>query len=107
MAGASFKWLAYNGRMATTTAISDADVLEHVVSTVNGGIPPEAARALLEMQFDKDATKTIRRLLQKHNRGAISAEERITLERFVRVGKLVDLIHAKARQALMEASRSR
>ena len=89
--------------MARTSTLTDADILEHVVSPVKGGLPPDAARAILELQFDKDATRQIRQLLQKNNRGAISAEERITLERFLRVGKFIDLLHAKARLSFKEA----
>ncbi len=89
--------------MARSTTISDADILEHVVSPVKGGMDPDAARAILELKFDRGATKLIRQLLQKNNRGSISAEERVTLEKFLRVGKFIDLLHAKARLSLKEA----
>jgi hypothetical protein len=89
--------------MATSTMISDAEVLEHVVCPVKGGLAPEAARAILELKFDRAASKRIRQLLQKNNRGHISAEERITLEKFLRVGKFIELLHAKARLSLKEA----
>lgn len=89
--------------MAQSTAISEADILEHVVSPVKGGLPPEAAHAILGLKFDKDATQRIRQLLQKNNRGTITSDERITLERFLRVGKFIDLLHAKARLSLKEA----
>jgi hypothetical protein len=86
--------------------LSDADILEHVVSPVKGGMDPDAARAILDLKFDKDATKRIRQLLQMNNRGAISAEERITLEKFLRFGKFIDLLQAKARLSLKEAGLS-
>jgi hypothetical protein len=92
--------------MSPSTTLSDAEILEHVVSPVQGGLPPDAARAILELKFDKDAARRIRQLLQKNNRGAISAEERITLERFLRMGKFIDLLHAKARLSLKEAGLS-
>ena len=90
--------------MANLTTFSDAAVLEHVVSPVTDGLAPDAARAILELKFDNGATKLIRRLLQKNNRGNISAVERVTLDKFLRVGKLIDLLHAKARLSLKEAS---
>ena len=92
--------------MAISTALSDADILEHVVSPVKGGMDPHAARAILDLKFDKDATKRIRQLLQKNNRGTIAADERITLEKFLRVGKFIDLLQAKARLSLKEAGLS-
>lgn len=93
--------------MADSLPISDGEILEHVVSPVTGGLDPDAARAILDLKFDDGATKRIRQLLQKNNRGTISAEERITLEKFLRVGKFIDLLHAKARLSLKEAGLSR
>jgi hypothetical protein len=93
--------------MARSTTVSDADILEHVVSPAKGGLDPSAARAFLELKFDEDATKRIRQLLDKNNRGTISTEDQITLERFLRVGKFIDLLHAKARLSLKEAGLSR
>jgi len=92
--------------MANSTTITDAEILEHVVSPVKGGLDPDVARVILELRFDRDATKRIRQLLQKNNRGTISAEERITLEKFLRVGKFIDLLQAKARLTLKEAGLS-
>ncbi len=92
--------------MVSSTTISEADILEHVVSPVKGGLAPEAARAILELKFDRGATQRIRRLLQKNNSGTISSEERITLEKFLRVGKFIDLLHAKARLSLKEACKT-
>ena len=85
------------------STLSDAEILEHLVSPVKGGMNPHAARAILELKFDRGAVKRIRQLLQKNIRGTISAEERITLEKFLRVGKFIDLLHAKARLSLKEA----
>ena len=83
--------------------ISESDILEHVISPIKGGMEPDAARAILKLRFDKDANKRIRQLMQKNSRGTITAEERITLERFLRVGKFIDLLHAKALLSLKEA----
>lgn len=93
--------------MVRTTTISVADILEHVVCPENGRLLPDAARAILELKFDGAATKRIRQLLHKNNRGTISAQERITLEKFLRVGKLIDLLQAKARLSLTESGLNR
>jgi len=92
--------------MNTSTTYSDKDILKHIISPVNGGMTPDAARAVLDFRFDATATKLIRQLLQKNNRGTISAEERLTLERFLRVGSVIDLLHAKARLSLKEAGQA-
>lgn len=86
--------------MAKTATISDAEILEEVVSPENGRFTPEAARALLEIKFRPAAVKRIQLLLRKNNRGAISSEERMTLEKYLRIGKFIDLLHAKARYSL-------
>lgn len=92
--------------MPRSTTISEADILEHVISPVRGGLDPHAARAILKLKFDADATKRIRQLLQKNNRGTISTEEQTILEKFLRVGKFIDLLHAKARLSLKETKHS-
>jgi hypothetical protein len=58
------------------------------------------ARELLKFRFDRQSTAAILRLLQKNNRGTITVQERVDLEKFMRVGQLFDLLHAKARVVL-------
>jgi hypothetical protein len=60
----------------------------------------DAAKSLLQLAFSKNATRRIRQLLQKNNKGTISAAERITLDRYLRVGQFLDLLQAKARLSL-------
>jgi hypothetical protein len=91
--------------MATVTQPSEAEILDKVIGA-DETMNPHAAKAILDFRFDQPTTKRIRHLLQKNNQGSITAEERLTLERFLRVGKLIDLLHAKARLAL-ENSRSK
>ena len=95
----------YNHSMARSSTLSDADILgaRNIAGEGRFARRRAALCAILELQFDKDATKHIRQLLQKNNRGTISAEERITLEKFLRVGKFIDLLQANARLSLKEA----
>jgi hypothetical protein len=37
------------------------------------------------------------------NHGTISASERLTLDKYLRVGQFLDLVHAKARLSLHDA----
>jgi hypothetical protein len=92
--------------MATITNITEADILEMVVSPNVADLAPEAARSLLKLKFDASTTKCIRHLLQKNNRGTISADERITLQKYLRVGQFLDLVHAKARLSLQDSDTS-
>jgi hypothetical protein len=72
--------------MTTATVITEAEILERVVSPDVPNLTSEAARSLLDIKFDEAATKEIRQLLQKNNRRTISINEHVTLQSFLRVG---------------------
>ena len=61
---------------------------------------------MLRIRFDRGATKHVNQLLRKNQRGVISAEERIVLEKYIRMGKFIDVLQAKARKALKKAGQS-
>lgn len=82
--------------MATSTTITEAEILEKVVAPGEGEMDPDAARAILDLKFDSATTRLVSRLLQRNNRGTITAQDRITLEKYLRVRKFIDLLHAKA-----------
>jgi hypothetical protein len=88
--------------MATNSTITEAEILEEVVAPQEARLSPEAAQAFLALKFGRATSHRIRQLLSKNNRGTITAEERIDLEKYLRVGQLLDLLHAKARLALQK-----
>jgi hypothetical protein len=90
----------YNPLMATAPTLSEADILQQVITGRNGGFAPETARELLKLSFDRSTLSRIRRLLNKNNRGTIQTDERATLDKYLRVGQLIDLLHAQARLSL-------
>ena len=92
--------------MASSPTITEGDILEDIVSSTQAGLTPHVARIFLELKFNKNATKRLPQLLQKTNRGTITAKERLTLERYLRVGQFLDLLQAKAKLSLQEASDS-
>lgn len=83
--------------------VSEADILDEVLSRALADLHPDAARSLLGFKFGPKTIKQIQKLLQKNNRGTISAEERIALEKYLRVGQFLDLLHAKAKVVMREA----
>jgi hypothetical protein len=93
--------------MANATLITEADILEQVVNPAVADLKPEAARTLLKLRFNSAATKRIRQMLEKNNRGTISEAERLTLEKYLRVGQFLDLLHAKAKLSLKNNGESR
>jgi len=86
--------------MAERAILTDADILTEIIMPDFPDLNPEAARAILALKFPPPAATRIRRLLRKNNQGTISAEERVALEKYLRVGQLLDLLHAKAKQSL-------
>jgi hypothetical protein len=92
--------------MATTSLDMDFGVLQNVVFPFDEDLDVAAARALLRIRFDREATKQINQLLRKNQRGVITAEERIVLEKYTRMGKFIDVLQAKARKALKKAGHS-
>jgi hypothetical protein len=86
----------------TATLDSESDILEQVIEPDAAGMSPEAARALLQFQFNAAAIARINELAEKNRQGAIAPHERAVLERYLRVGNFLNLIHAKARCALAE-----
>ena len=89
--------------MSALSPSSEAEILDRVIRPADAGLAPEAARALLLLGFDAGANKTIVRLLAANASGKISAEERLLLERYLRVGQFIDLVQAKARLSLAAA----
>jgi hypothetical protein len=86
--------------MRQTRAITEAEILKEVVGPGGLDLPPEAARSVLELRFSRRATARIRTLIRANNRGNVSAAERVELEKYLRVGQLLDLLHATARVSL-------
>jgi hypothetical protein len=92
--------------MASTTPTTESGVFDGLVFPFDQDLDPQAARSLLRIRFDRQAIKQINQLLRKNQRGTISAEERMVLEKYLRMGKFIDVLQAKARKALKKAGLS-
>lgn len=86
--------------MSKRMPVTEAAILAKLVGPGVGNLPLAAAQAFLAMKFDGGARQTIRRLLRQNNRGTITAEDRLLLEKYLRVGQFLDLAQAKARLSL-------
>jgi len=93
--------------MANTTDITEGDILERIISSAEGTLTPSVARSLLGLRFPAQDTARIRRLLRKNNAGTIAAGERMILEKYLRIGQFLDLLHARARLSLAKRSQAR
>jgi hypothetical protein len=85
---------------------TEAAILEKLMRPRRARLNAEVARSLLDFKFDRQTIRHIRQLLRKNNRGTISAAERLVLEKHLRVGQFLDLLHAKARVSLQDNDRS-
>jgi hypothetical protein len=82
---------------------SDAAILSRVVRPDRDDLPAEAARSLLKLGFDDDDRARMHELAVRGQDGALSDTEDLELEGYCRVGRLLDLMHAKARRSLKKA----
>jgi hypothetical protein len=80
--------------------ITEADILAHVISPDQPGLPPESARAILELKFDQTARERMNDLAEKNRAGTLSEAERMEVEKYLRVGQFLNLLQAKARVSL-------
>jgi hypothetical protein len=86
--------------MASSSIITEADILAEIVAPDQSGMSPDFAHAISELHFTDRAKKRIQKLLDKNNKGTINQNERVELDRYLRVGQFLDLIQAKARLSL-------
>ena len=88
--------------MSKLKSLSEADILDRMIGAGDADMSAEAARALLQLKLDAESTRTVDLLLRANAAGTISTEDRLQLERYLRVGQLIDLVQAKARLALAQ-----
>jgi uncharacterized protein YnzC (UPF0291/DUF896 family) len=84
--------------------ITEADILTEVVAPDQPDLPHEFARSLLELRFRQRAIDRMNDLAEKSRQGTLTDAERDELDRYLRVGSFLNLIQAKARQSLSQAS---
>ena len=92
--------------MPTETLLTEADILADVVAAGDGDLSPDVARSILRWKFPRRSVSQMNRLVQRNRRGTITALERETLERYLRVGSLLNLLQAKARLSLKSQAAS-
>ena len=92
--------------MPTETLLTEADILAAVVAVDDGDLAPDVARSILRWKFPRRSVSQINRLARLNQRGTITAAEREILERYLRVGSLLNLLQAKAHLSLNAAADS-
>jgi hypothetical protein len=95
---------AYGRAVSTSSTVTEADILAEIIAPDKPGLDPDAARAILRLQFNNHARERIRQVLDANNRGKISDAEHAELQKYLRVGQFIDLMQAKARLSFPESS---
>jgi hypothetical protein len=75
---------------------TELDILAEVVDPEFGELSPESARALLRLRFTARAVKRMDALADRNRQGALTEAEQEEMQRYLRVGALVNLLQAKA-----------
>jgi hypothetical protein len=90
----------------TEVGNTDAAILARVLQAGKNDLPPAAAKALLKLGFTEQDRDRMHELAVKNQDGNLTEAERRELESYCRVGRLLDLLAARARSALAKNGRS-
>jgi hypothetical protein len=90
----------------THTDADEAAILSRVIGPDKPTLSPAAARSLLDLEFTADDQERMHQLLDKNQNGRLTKQEQQELETYRRIGRLIDLLCAKARLSLHKAGRA-
>ncbi|MFI5378487.1 MAG: hypothetical protein ACHRHE_04260 [Tepidisphaerales bacterium] len=79
---------------------SELNILRRILDAARVAFPPEAARFVLDLDFDEADHGRMEALSQKASAGTLTAEEEDELRGYVQVGHILALFQAKARMTL-------
>ena len=91
--------------MSTITTNSEAGILSRLIVPDRGDLSADAAHSLLELKFDERDQARMHELVQARQDRDLALEEEAELERYRRIGHLLELIHSKARLSLAALKR--
>jgi hypothetical protein len=80
-----------------------AEILSRIVDPDEGNLNPEAARAILKLKLHEGDRQRAHELAVKNQEGRLTAAEELEIEAYQRVGRLIDLLWAKARRSLSQS----
>jgi hypothetical protein len=86
--------------MPTLTKTTEGAIWSRVIEPEDGDLTPEAARALLRLEFPESDRKRMHELAAKAREGTLTPVEREEVANYERVGSFLSLVKAKARVCL-------
>jgi hypothetical protein len=84
----------------TEQSNNEAAILARAIQPERNNLPAPAARALLKLDFTAADRERMHALAVKNQAGKLTAAEHHELGGYLRVGRLLDLLGAKARLSL-------
>ena len=84
------------------SAVKEAAILKRVIESEGQMLSAETARALLALHFTPADRTRMHALAVKNQAGELTAAESEELDSYRRVGRFLDLLQSKARQALKQ-----
>lgn len=81
-------------------------ILSRLIRPERSDLNPEAARSILKLGFSDQDHARMHDLTVKSQQGVLGDAEQESLENYRRVGRLLELMHAKARLSLKRAGLS-
>ncbi len=85
---------------------SEAAILARVIQPEQDDLPAAAASAFLKLDFTAGDRRRMHELAVKNQNADLTAAERRELDDYLRVGRLLDLLGAKARLSLKKHDRN-
>ena len=82
------------------TANSEAAIWTRLIRPEQNDLSSDAARSLLRIEFTDEDKGRMHELALKAQEGSLSSSEQLEIDDYCRVGRLLDLMHSKARQSL-------
>jgi hypothetical protein len=84
----------------TLPGASQAAILGRIIRPRRADLSAAAARAWLALDFDQDDRARMHELALKAQDGTLQPDELIELDNYRHVGRLLDMMHSKARLSL-------
>ncbi len=90
--------------MSATATNSEAAILSRLIIPMRGDLSADAARSILNLQFDEQDRLRMRELANMREEGALSEDDEAELDRYRHIGHFLELIQSKARLSLATLS---
>jgi hypothetical protein len=86
--------------MSSSGALNETAVLRRVIHPDLADLSPDAAKAILKLDFEPSDRRRMRQLAGKARAGSLTARDREQIAIYERVGSFLSLYKAKARRIL-------